>query len=196
MPVLVSADFLTFEASDFVVTPVFSEVRTFEFSIELVFPVTPGSVYVDPPIHQVDYRVSGSLTNTPSGFPAFNLVRSITGQDFYGQGSSLRFEVHAAADLSDGLQVSELVGSGVVFILDAREVDTGRYHPPIVRFLANGTGGIANSNNTGGINPVTQMEVDVDFGEEYITTLTFDPESLTLLPANTDLIIKDGFESP
>lgn len=105
----------------------------------------------------------------------------------------MTFEVDITADLSDGLQVSELVGTGIVFEFDGREVGTGRYHPAIVQLNADGTGSIRNSNNTGGINPGSGMEVDVDFGEEYITELTFIPSTLTLF---TDLILMDGFEDP
>ena len=51
---------------------------------------------------------------------------------------------------------------------------------------ADGTGTIQNSNNssgsTGTTNPGTNMPVDVDFGDEYITALSFDPQQLTLVP--------------
>jgi hypothetical protein len=75
-----------------------------------------------------------------------------------------------------------LVASGVtpVFVFDGREVGTGRYHPALVELYADGSGKIQNSNNTGGINPANGMEVDVDFGQEYITKLSFDPATLTL----------------
>ena len=94
---------------------------------------------------------------------------------------------------SDGLQVSELVGTGIVFEFNGREVGTGRYHPALVQLNADGTGSIRNSNNTGGINPGSGLVVDVDFGEEYITELTFDPSTLTVL---TELVLMDGFEDP
>ena len=45
------------------------------------------------------------------------------------QGHAMAFEVDITADLSDGLQVSELVGTGIVFEFNRREVGTGRYHP-------------------------------------------------------------------
>jgi len=192
-PALSWADLLTFQASDFGLNPTFSEVRTFAFSIDLAVPVTAGSSYSNPALTRVDYNVSGTLDGTPSGFPAFNLVRAILGSEFYSQGSSMAFEVDITADLSDGLQVSELVGTGIVFEFNGREVGTGRYHPAIVQLNADGTGSIRNSNNTGGINPGSGMEVDVDFGEEYITELTFIPSTLTLF---TDLILMDGFEDP
>ena len=117
----------------------------------------------------------GFLTTTPSGFPAFSLERTIAGDEFYDQGSSLEFEIQWGADLSDGLQVSELAGTGTVFRFNGREVDTGRYHRSLVELNADGTGRILNSNNTGGINPGSLRVVDVDFGEEYATELTFDP---------------------
>ena len=81
-----------------------------------------------------------------------------------------------------------------MFEFNGREVGTGRYHPAIVQLNADGTGSIRNSNNTGGINPSTELEVDVDFGEEYITELTFTPSTLTLFPT-PDLILMDGFEN-
>jgi hypothetical protein len=171
---------LAFSSDDFVVTPTFSNVRVFSFSIEIAGPLAPGS-YVDPAIDQVQYSVRGSLAaGTPSGFPAFALERTITGSDFYAQMSSLRFEISSSADLSDGLQVAELVGADPVFVFNGREVDTGRYHPAIVRLNADGTGSIRNSNNSGGTNPATGMIVDVAEGQEYISSLSFDPDRLTL----------------
>ena len=194
-PALSWADLLTFQASNFGLNPTFSDVRTFAFSIDLAVPVTAGSSYSNPELTRVDYNVSGTLDGTPSGFPAFNLVRAILGSEFYSQGSSMMFEVDITADLSDGLQVSELVGTDIVFQFNGREVDTGRYHPAIVQLNADGTGSIRNSNNKGGINPVSGMEVNVDFGEEYITELTFTPSTLTLF-SPPDLILMDGFEDP
>lgn len=192
-PALSWADSLKFQASDFGLSPTFSDVRTFEFSINIAVPVTAGSSYSNPELTRVDYHVFGTLDDTPSGFPAFNLVRDILGSEFYSQGSSMTFEVDITADLSDGIQVSELVGTGIVFEFNGREVDTGRYHPALVQLNADGTGSIRNSNNKGGINPGSGLEVDVDFGEEYITELTFDPSTLTLF---TDLVLMDGFEDP
>ncbi len=190
------ADTFAFEASDFALNPTFSDVQTFRFSIDLAVPVTPGAAYSDPALSGVDYQVSGDLDDTPSGFAAFALVRSIEGAEFYAQGSSMTFEIDAGADLSDGLQVSELTGTGVVFVFDAREVDTGRYHPPLFQLNADGTGSIRNSNNQGGINPASMEEVNVDYGEEYITELTFDPAALTLVAPKPEVILADGFESP
>ncbi len=188
------SDTIAYEANDFTLNPTFSNVQTFQFTVELAVPVTAATVYSNPALVGVDYSVSGSLDDTPSGFPSFALERSIGGDEFYAQGSSMTFEINAGADLSDGLQVSELVGAGVVFVFDAREVDTGRYHPPLFQLNANGTGSIRNSNNQGGINPASMEEVNVDYGEEYITELTFDSALLTLIAA-PDLIMADGFES-
>jgi len=174
---------ITFEAADFVVTPQFSNVSTFNFTIDLAGPLSTGMSYSNPTLNSVVYGVSGSLSSTPSGFPAFNLQRTISNADFYGQGSSLEFAISSSADLSDGLQVSDLEANGAdpVFVFNGREVDTGRYHPALVEFYADGTGRIQNSNNTGGINPGSKLEVDVNFGEEYITNLSFDPDTLTLV---------------
>jgi hypothetical protein len=195
-PALSWADPLTFQASDFGLNPTFSEVRTFAFSIDLAVPVTAGSSYSNPELSRVDYNVFGTLDGTPSGFPSFNLVRAIAGSEFYDQGSSMAFEIDITADLTDGLQVSELVGTGIVFEFNGREVDTGRYHPALLQLNADGTGTIQNSNNKGGINPGSGEVVDVDFGEEYITELTFTPSTLTLFPPPPETILMDGFEDP
>ena len=177
------AAIVSFEAADFGLNPTFSNVQTFSFSIDIADPITPGANLVNPTLNGVEYNVFGTLANTPSGFPAFNLIRTISGTDFYDQGSSFSMSISATADLSDGLQVSELVGSDPVFVFNGREVDTGRYHPALVQLNANGTGSIRNSNNTGGVNPGSGMVVDVDFGDEYITELSFNPSSLTLVNA-------------
>ena len=195
VPALTKAELLAFEASDFGLNPTVSNVTTFEFFIDLVGPVVAGGSYLNPELIGVDYHVFGTLDDTPSGFPSFNLVRVIGPLEFYSQGSSMTFEVDASADLSDGLQVSELVGTGVVFEFNGREVDTGRYHPALVQLNADGTGSIRNSNNFGGVNPVSGELVDVDFGEEYITEMTFTPSALTLVPPPPDLMYMDGFES-
>ena len=193
-PALTRAELLTFQASDFGLTPTYSNVVTFEFFIRLTGLVSAGTSYSNPELDGIDYHVFGQLDNTPSGFPAFNLIRAIGGEEFYTQGSSMSFEVDAGADLSDGLQVSELVGDEIVFEFNGREVGTGRYHPALVQLNADGTGRIQNSNNFGGINPGSGELVDVDFGEEYITDLTFSPATLTLIPPLTELIMMDGFE--
>ena len=106
-------------------------MEAFAFDLDLDVPLSAGS-FVNPPINQIDYGVSGTLVEgTPSGFSSFALVRSLDGSEFYSQGSGLRFEVSPSADLSDGVQVSELSGPDPVFVLDAREVGTGRFHPPL-----------------------------------------------------------------
>ena len=138
---------LEFQDSDFGLTTVFNDTQTFNFRFQLAGDLRTG-VWDNPEIVRVDYRVFGRLpTDTPSGFPAFDLRRTIIGDEFYAQGSSLSFVVDDAADLSDGIQVSELVGTDVVFTLNAREVGTGRYHPRLIELRADGTGRIQNSNN-------------------------------------------------
>jgi hypothetical protein len=50
-------------------------------------------LYIDPSIISVNYRVFGSLeAGTPSDFTSFDLVRDITGIEFYEQDMSLIFE--------------------------------------------------------------------------------------------------------
>jgi hypothetical protein len=195
LPVSAWADLIEFEASDFTVTPTFSDVQTFQFSIELAAELMPGVIYSNPEIIGIEYNVSEALADTPSGFPAFALQRTIGGEEFYAQGNSMSFEIAASADLTDGLQISELVGDALVFLFNAREVDTGRYHPPLFQLNADGSGSIQNTHNPGGINPASGEEVDVDFGEEYITELGFDPAVLTLTGPLPNLIFENGFET-
>ena len=155
--------------TDFAQTPVFNSPNSFSFTIEVQGALAPGA-YVNPTLDGVDYAVNGTLTeSTPSGFLGFNLVRSIGGTEFYDQGSSLEFVIAATADLSDGAQITDFVS----FTFNGREVDTGRYHPALLQFTQSGTGSIQNSNNSGGINPGSGEEVNVDFGEEYIVNLNF-----------------------
>jgi hypothetical protein len=192
---------LSFQAGDFGTTPVFSNVTTFDFEATIAGGLGPG-VYSDPTIGTIGYNVSGSLAATPSGFPAFSFQLShliapppagptvITGALFDSlnpsapAGDRLSFAVSPTADLSDGLQVSELAGSGsdVVFRFNGREVGTGRYHPMFIELRADGTGLIQNANNMGGDNPFDGFvgDINVDFGDEYITNLTFDPSALTI----------------
>jgi hypothetical protein len=172
------ADFtIAFDQDDFVVNPIFSDVGTFSFEI-LVAEVFQAGVFSNPIITIVDYQISGILEpGTPSGFPAFALSRIMDGDEFYAQGSSLNFEIAATADLSDGLQVSELVGNDMVFVFDGHEDGTGRFHPAIFVLNSDGTGLMQNSDNTGA---GPNMDIDVDFGEEYITELTFNPSTLTI----------------
>jgi len=183
-PVFAQAAVITFSDVDFGKTPIFNNVQAFSFTIDISGPLTAGLSYNNPSLNSVEYSVSGSLLpdGSPSGFPRFNLERNISGPDFYAQGSSLNFEIAASADLSNGLQVSELVGS---FVFNGREVDTGRYHPALFELNSDGTGSIQNSNNMGENtpNPSTGELVNVEFGEEYITNLTFDPNQLTISAA-------------
>jgi hypothetical protein len=167
---------LFFTSDDFVVTPVFNDVAQFSFDIRIDVPMAPG-VYTNPDITTVLYRVSGTLMNTPSGFPAFALERSITGDEFYAQGSSLSFEIDAGAVTSDGIQLAELAGNGIVFTFNGKEIGNGRFHPALLELNDDGTGMIQNSDNIVVENPFQQ----VAFGEEYITDLAFDPGNLTLL---------------
>jgi len=170
---------LSVTESDFQVTNIFSDVDVFNIEIEINAPLAVGA-YVDPDIVSVDYQVMGTLVaGTPSGFPAFDLQRNITGAEFYAQGSSLSFEIAPAAVLSDGVQAAELVGNTVVLTFNAREVDNGRFHPALLELNTNGTGRIQNSDNVPTLNPL----VEVDFGEEYINDLVFDPGNTTLITA-------------
>lgn len=168
---------LSTSSADYQVTPVFSDVGFFDIDIEIDAPLAPGS-YVDPAIISVVYQVTGVLTpGTPSGFPAFDLQRNMDGAEFYAQGSSLSFEIAQSAVLDDGVQAAELVGNGVVLTFNAREIDTGRFHPALLQLNADGSGRIQNSDNVPTLNP----PVEVDFGEEYITDLAFDPGNTTLV---------------
>jgi len=179
----VQADwFIRFNQDDFTVNDTFNDIRTFEFEIHLSGDPLAG-VYSNPDLLGVDYSVFGVLPiTTPSGFPAFNLQRpGIGGAEFYAQGSSLNFEIAAGVDASDGIQFSELTGgTDPIFTFDGREVGTGRYHPPIMTLNSDGTGLFQNSNNMGGINPGNGLEVDVDYGEEYISELTFNPATFNI----------------
>lgn len=204
---------LSFQASDFGVAPVFSNVTTFDFEADIAGGLQPG-LFSDPVINTIGYNVSGSLDVTPSGFPAFGFQLShliapppapptvISGSLFYSLnptapvGTRLNFAISPTANLSDGLQVSELEGSGsdIVFLFDGREVGTGRYHPTYIELRADGTGLIQNSNNMGGDNLFDGFvgDIDVDFGEEYITNLTFDPSTLTIAipePSSASLLL-------
>lgn len=174
---------LNLSSTQFGLTPSFNAVTSFQFEIDVSAPLAPG-VYDNPGLAHVTYSVLGMLGSspTPSGFPAFNLQRSITGADFYAQGSSLQFAIAPGANLADGLQLSELAGtgSGPVFVFNGRELGTGRYHPPLLELFADGSGQIQNSNNMGGINPATLKEVNVNFGEEYIVALSTNPATMTL----------------
>lgn len=192
---------LAFDSSDFGLSPEFSNVQNFDFTADLAEGFRFGD-FSDPTLNEIGYNLSGSLDATPSGFPAFSFQLShlvapppagptlIPGATFYSLnpgaafGDRLSFSVAAGADFSDGLQVSELEGSGsdVVFRFNGREVGTGRYHPTFIELRADGTGVIQNANNIGGDNPQDGFvgDINVDFGEEYITNLTFDPTTFTI----------------
>ena len=168
---------ISFSNNDFTTSPTFSNVATFSFMLDVAAPLAPGS-FVNPILNSVSYAVSGSLTaGTPSGFGAFALQRDIDGGEFYLQGSSLTFEIAAGADLSDGLQLSELAGTTGVFVFNGHENNTGRFHPALLQLNSDGTGSIRNSDNMGA---GPGKNIDVGFGEEYITNLTFDPAAVTL----------------
>jgi len=168
---------LSIDQNDFVVSNIFSDVDTFSIDIQFAVPLSRG-IFVDPDITNVTYRVSGTLVpGTPSGFPVFALERIMTGDEFYAQGSSISFEVAANAVLSDGVQVAELAGNGLVFTFNGKEIDNGRFHPTLFELNSNGTGMMQNSDNIIVLDPLQQ----VAFGSEYINALTFDPGNTTLL---------------
>lgn len=168
---------LSFSDADFQVTPVFNDVGTFSFDIEINTALAPG-VYINPDIVSLSYAVSGVLTqSTPSGFASFALQRDMDGAEFYAQGSSLSFEVSQNAVLGDGVQIAELVGSAIVFTFNGRENGNGRFHPALVELNADGTGQIQNSDNIIVDIPLEQ----INFGDEYVTTLMFDAGNTTLL---------------
>lgn len=168
---------LSTSSDQYVVTTIFSDVSDFTIDIEIDMPLAAG-VYENPPINSVVYQVIGVLeAGTPSGFPAFDLNRDISGTEFYAQGSSLSFEILEEADLSDGVQADELAGDGVIFTLNAREIDNQRFHPALFELNEDGSGRIQNSNNIHTEEPL----LEVAFGEEYITDLIFDAGNLTLI---------------
>ena len=169
-------------------TNVYSSVTSFSISIEVLGPLVSG-VFVNPELGDIEFLIRGTLDPTTparmanplfTGFAVDDLA-TLSGQDFYDLGNSLSFEVASGADLTNGLQVSDLVGSGLVFEFDGRELGTGRYHPPILQLFSDGTGSLRNSNNTGGINPFTGVEVNAMIGDEYIAELTFNPPAMTLV---------------
>ena len=179
---------LTTSNTDYQVTNVFSDVGVFTITVVIDAPLATG-VYVNPDIVSVSYQVSGTLTpGTPSGFPAFALVRDISGTEFYAQGSSLSFEISPAAVLQDGVQVAELVGNDIVLNYNAREVGNGRFHPALFELRANGTGRLQNSDNIVSEDPFLQ----VNFGDEYITDLAFDPGNTTLITGVVPNIPRSG----
>jgi hypothetical protein len=183
---IANADFIVnFSHTDFGLTNTFNEVSEFSFEIDVAGDLVAGGVYNNPTINRVDYRIIGRFpSSTPSGFPGFALNRSMDGDEFYGLSleSGLNFSVSATADLTDGLQVTELIGTAPVFTFNAREFNQapGRYHPPVFTLNSDGTGLLLNANNQSDIpNPPPPIGsgnlVDVEFGEEYSIDLTFDP---------------------
>ncbi len=188
-----SAFVVTLDSALFSVNQTFSSVSSFQFEIDIAAPLAAGTTYSNPPLNGVEYTIGGNLDPmTPSGFPAFLLERTISSADFYAQGSSLNFTIAANADLSDGLQISELSGIDPVFTLNAREVDTGRYHPSLFELNGDGSGRVQNSNNFGAttLNPSSGELVNLDFGEEYISDLTFDPATTTIaVPEPSSIVL-------
>ncbi len=179
---------LSIDSDDLQVTPVFSDVDFFSIDIEIDAPLATG-VYTNPEIIRVTYQVTGDLVaGTPSGFASFDLQRSISGDEFYAQGSSLSFEISQNAVLSDGVQVAELVGAGTVLTFNGREVDNGRFHPALLELDADGSGQIQNSNNVPTLVPL----LEVDFGAEYITDLGFDAGNTTVLRRTPEGTLSGG----
>ncbi|GEM_PF-958693 len=194
---------LSLDNNDFVranIVTEFSRVRIFDFDLDFEGPLRAGELYTNIQLTEVRYAVRGGLeTNppTPSGFPAFALVRQaggegpISAEEWRAQASQVAFRISATANLLDGVQLSELDPidkQGRILEIDAREwgrLDRARYHPPQLWLYADGTGQLRNSNNsskdTGTVNPATREEVHVGFGDEYITRLTFDPSEITII---------------
>jgi len=161
---------------DYQLTKTHSDLYFFAVNVEFAAPLVPG-VYNNPEAVSISLWVRGNLApGTPSGLADFDHPWQFPGAEFYGRGGSLRFEISEAAVLSDGIQVAELVGDGVVLTVDSREIDYGSYHPGIFELRADGTGRIQNSNNIVTLDPLNE----VDFGEEYITDLRFDPGNTTI----------------
>ncbi len=170
---------LSVNNSDFQITNVYGDVDLFTIDIEIDLALEPG-LYVDPEIINVNYRVFGNLeAGTPSGFPSFDLRRNISGEMFYAQGSSLNFEIAQNADLTNGVQAHELIDNGFILTLNAREIDNGRFHPALFELYVDGSGRIQNSNNVHTLDPL----LEVNFGDEYITDLIFEPMITTLITA-------------
>ncbi len=192
------------------VQPEFSNVRDFSFSIDFQGPLRGGEGYLNEDLLRVEYLVRGSLDQTPSGFPAFALDRrassregAIIPQEWTAQNSVLGFWIARDANLLDGVQLSELVADskdGTVLLIDAGErkrLDVARYHPPQLRLFADGTGILQSSSNTSGptgtVNPQTGETVDLDFGDEYITRLVFDPSAITIIePPDGSVVPEPG----
>lgn len=171
---------LSFNSDDFGISSVKNNVTFFNFDIVVDSVLVAGTTYSDPMLTNVDYQIDGDLRadGSPSGFPGFRLIRNIAGADFYGLSpeSTLEFTVSNTADLSDGLQINELDGSGTVFNFNAREFNQnpGRFHPPIFSLDSDGTGRLVNANNDSTFdNPATMDEVHINIADEYDIGLTF-----------------------
>ena len=180
MPAQAIAFTLQFGSEDTIQTPVIGNVQSFRFTIDIDAPLAAG-VYENPPLIQIDYSVSGEpVAGSPSGFPAFELERSISGSDFYQTGNQLVFEIADSAVLSDGVQAAELVGNADIVTFDAREVGTGRFHPARFELRADGAGQLQNSDNV----PDISEPDGIPAGSEYITDIAFDSGNLTLFVAD------------
>ena len=180
---------LQINSDDFGITSVFNDITSFNFEFQLTDNLVAGETYDNPAINQVAYEVFGNLPMaTPSGFSGFTLTRGYSGTEFYDQSpeSGLSFSVDVSADLSDGLQYSELVGIGAADVLNfnTRELNQnpGRYHPPELVLRADGTGQLQNAANASTFsNPPppmgSGMMIPDDFaaGDEYIVDLSFSP---------------------
>ena len=192
------------------VTPEFSRVFNFNFELDFEGPLRGGKFYSNEQLEEVRYIVSGGLNTlppTPSGFPGFALNRFENGEgpisaaEWESQRSHLGFALARDIQLHDGVQLSELEPFGKdnrIFEMNAREhgrLDRARYHPPQLILYADGTGLLWNANNkskdTGTVNPATGLEVDVDFGEEYITRIRFDPTAITVIDVPDSLPIPE-----
>jgi len=190
---------ISLESSDFGITSEFNEVASFSFEIVVADSLVAGNTYDNPVLESVSYSILGLLPwPTPSGFPGFLLTRNIDGADFYdlSPDASLNFTIDADADLSDGLQFSELSGDDPVFFFNARELDQdpGRYHPPILSLGSSGTGRLENADNQSIFNnpppPAgSGLLVDVAIGEEFIVDLTFDPSLTFAVPEPTSITL-------
>lgn len=165
--------------SDFESTDQFNSLNFFGFEIIFEDELGPGE-HVNPPISYLEYHIVGLLPmDTPSGINVFHLTRIMDGDEFYGQGSSMQFEIVEGADFCDGLQFNELVDG---FVMNAVELGTGQYHSPIFELHSDGTGSIQNASNSGGVNEETGQVVDLEVGEEYSVTLQFDPVNYAIVP--------------
>lgn len=185
---------LSLDSQDFGIASVFNDVSSFRFTIAVDEDLVPGTTYVNPTLASVHYTVNGVLNDpTPSMFPGFALVRTVSGAEFYSLSpdAMLSFSVDGGADLSDGLQFNELSGTGTVFALNAREFNQspGRYHPPILTLDADGTGRLVNANNQSTVpNPSNGLLVNVDVGQEYDVALSFST-GLTIVPEPNAILL-------